>query len=143
MEAAGKAGIILNTFCGGIGTCKKCLITIEQSEQEVLACQYHINSDLTVTISNDSRFFEDKILAHGIDTEIDSAAAIYEKYLGKASEDKIFGIAIDIGTTSVVAKLINMIDGRCLATEATLNPQSTYGDDVISRITYAHNKENL
>ncbi|MHC4242094.1 MAG: ASKHA domain-containing protein [Planctomycetota bacterium] len=143
MDAAGQAGIILNTFCGGIGTCKKCLIELEPSGQEVLACQYRIQSDLTVIIPNDSRFFEDKILAHGIDTEIDSAAAIYEKYLGKTPEDKIFGIAIDIGTTTVVAKLINMIDAQCLATEAVLNPQSKYGDDVISRIAYAHNKENL
>ncbi len=143
VEAAGQAGIILNTFCGGIGTCKKCLVKIEPSGKDVLACQYHINSDLTVTISSESKFFEHKILAHGIETDIKEAAAIYEKYLGKASEDKIFGIAIDIGTTSVVAKLINMTDGQCLATEASLNPQSKYGDDVISRIAYAHNKEHL
>ena len=143
MEAAGQAGIILNTFCGGIGTCKKCLIKIEPSGQEVLACQYHITSDLTVTIPDESRFFEQKILEHGIDTEIEATAAIYEKYLGKASADKIFGIAVDIGTTSVVAKLINMTDGQCLATEATLNPQSRYGDDVISRIAYAHDQDKL
>ncbi len=142
-EAAGKAGIILNTFCGGIGTCKKCLIKLEPSGQEVLACQYRIKSDLTVTIPGDSRFFEHKYLAHGIETEIDGAADIYEKYLDISSSDKIFGIAVDIGTTSVVAKLINMIDGQCLATEATLNPQSKYGDDVISRIAYAHNEDKL
>ncbi len=142
-EAAGKAGIILNTFCGGKGTCKKCLIKLELSGQEVLACQYRIQSDLTVTIPDESRFFEQKILAHGIDTEIDAAAAIYEKYIGKASPEKIFGIAVDIGTTSVVAKLINMFDGQCLATEATLNPQCRYGDDVISRISYADNEEKL
>jgi len=142
-EAACKAGIILNTFCGGIGTCKKCLIKLDPSGQEVLACQYRINSDLTVTIPGDSRFFEHKYLAHGIETEIDGAADIYEKYLDISSSDKIFGIAVDIGTTSVVAKLINMIDGQCLATEATLNPQSKYGDDVISRIAHAHNEDKL
>jgi uncharacterized 2Fe-2S/4Fe-4S cluster protein (DUF4445 family) len=142
-EAAGKAGIILNTFCGGIGTCKKCLIKLEPAGRDVLACQFRIQSDLTVTIPDESRFFEQKFLAHGIDTEIDAAAAIYEKYIEKASPDKIFGIAVDIGTTSVVAKMINMTDGQCLATEATLNPQSKYGDDVISRISYAHNEEKL
>ncbi|MFB0555933.1 MAG: ASKHA domain-containing protein, partial [Phycisphaerae bacterium] len=57
--------------------------------------------------------------------------------------EKIFGIAIDIGTTTVVAKLINMADGECNATEATLNPQSRYGDDVISRIAYAQNDKKL
>ena len=143
MDAAGQAGIILNTICGGKGTCKKCLLRLEPTGREVLACQYHIQSDLTVTIPDESRFFEQKILAHGIDTEIDTAAAIYEKYIGKDSTEKIFGIAVDIGTTTVVAKLINMIDGQCLATEAVLNPQSRYGDDVISRISYAHNEERL
>jgi len=143
MDAAGQAGIILNTICGGKGTCKKCLLKIEPTGREVLACQYRVQSDLTVTIPDESRFFEQKILAHGIDTEIDAAAAIYEKYIGKASPEKIFGIAVDIGTTSVVAKLINMFDGQCLATEATLNPQSRYGDDVISRISYADNEEKL
>jgi len=142
-EAAGKAGIILNTFCGGIGTCKKCLVKLEPTGQEVLACQYRINSDLTVAIPGESRFFEHQYLSHGIETEIDGALDIYEKYQEISSSDKIFGIAVDIGTTSVVAKLINMIDGKCLATEASLNPQSKYGDDVISRIAYADNKEKL
>jgi len=143
MDAAGQAGIIMNTICGGKGTCKKCLLKLEPTGREVLACQYRIQSDLTVTIPDESRFFEQKILKHGIDTEIEATAAIYEKYIGKASPEKIFGIAVDIGTTTVVAKLINMIDGQCLATEAVLNPQSRYGDDVISRISYAQNEEKL
>jgi uncharacterized 2Fe-2S/4Fe-4S cluster protein (DUF4445 family) len=143
MEAAGQAGIILNTFCGGSGTCKKCLVKLEPSGPEVLACQHRIKRDLTVTIPEDSRFFEHKLLEHGIETEIEKSAAIYEKYLGTTSSDKIFGIAVDIGTTSVVAKLIKMSDGQCIATEAALNPQSKYGDDVISRIAYAHNDKNL
>jgi len=143
LDAAGQAGIILNTICGGKGTCKKCMVKIEPTGREVLACQYRIQSDLTVTIPDESRFFEQKILKHGIDTEIEATAAVYEKYIGKASPEKIFGIAVDIGTTTVVAKLINMIDGQCLATEAVVNPQSRYGDDVISRISYAQNEEKL
>ena len=143
VEAAEQAGIILNTVCGGKGTCKKCLVKIGPDAQEVLACQHHIQSDLTVTIPNSSRFFEQKILEHGIDTKIDLAATIHEKYQAKAAPDKIFGIAVDIGTTTVVTKLINMTDGQCLATEAVLNPQSRYGDDVISRIAYAQTDEKL
>jgi len=143
IEAAGQADIILNTVCGGKGTCKKCLVKLEPDGQEVLACQHHIQSDLTVTIPSSSRFFEQKILEHGIDTKIDLAATIHEKYQAKAAPDKIFGIAVDIGTTTIVAKLINMADGQCLATEAALNPQSRYGDDVISRIAYAQTDEKL
>ena len=140
-EAAGQAGIILNTVCGGKGTCKKCLVNLEPDGREVLACQHHIQNDLTVTIPAGSRFFEQKILEYGIDTQIELAATVHKKYREKGATENIFGLAVDIGTTTVVAKLINMADGECHATQATLNPQSRYGDDVISRIAYAQTDE--
>jgi len=61
LEAAGQAGIILNTVCGGQGICKKCVVNLEPDSEAVLACQYHIESDVTVTIPATSRFFEQKI----------------------------------------------------------------------------------
>jgi len=143
IEAAGQAGIILNSICGGKGICKKCLVNLEPDARQVLACQYHIQSDLTVTIPPSSRFFEQKILEHGIDTQIDLRPNIYEKYQKEGATNKIFGVAVDIGTTTVVAKLINMTDGRCEATQAALNPQTLYGDDVVSRITYAETDAKL
>jgi len=143
LEAAGQAGIILNTVCGGKGICEKCSVNVEPGEEQVLACQYRIQSDLTVTIPAGSRFFEQKILAEGIDTKGRIQPDIYKKYLQPDSTSPIFGVAVDIGTTTVVAKLIDMKDGRCLATEAELNPQSRYGDDVISRITYAETDAKL
>ncbi len=136
-EAAGQAGIILNSVCGGKGTCEKCVVNLEPAGRQVLACQYHIESDLTVTVPTASRFFEQKILADGIEAKTKTRPDIYRKYLKAGSAEKIFGLAVDIGTTTVVAKLINMADGRCLATQADLNPQTKYGDDVVARIAYA------
>ena len=143
LEAAGQAGIILNSVCGGKGICKKCLVMLEPQQQQVLACQYHIQSDITVTIPTGSKFFEQKILEYGIDTKTKLRYDIYEKYKETASTKNIFGLAVDIGTTTVVAKLIDMEDGRCLATQAATNPQAQYGDDVISRITYAQTDAKL
>jgi len=143
LEAAGQAGIILNTVCGGRGICEKCVVNLEPGRQQVLACQHRIQSDLTVTIPRSSRFFEQKILFHGIDTKTRVQPNVYEKYKKTASTDKIFGVAVDIGTTTVVAKLIDMTNGQCLATQADLNPQTKYGDDVISRITYAQTDAKL
>ncbi len=142
LEAAGQAGIILNTVCGGKGICEKCVVNLEPGAQQVLACQYRIQRDITVTIPPTSRFFEQKILSHGIDTQTRVHPTIYEKYQID-SADKVFGLAVDIGTTTVVAKLINMADGQCLATQTTLNPQTQYGDDCISRITYAQTDTKL
>lgn len=57
---------------------------------------------------------------------------------------KCFGVAFDIGTTSVVAILWDLCTGRQAATRAMLNPESVYGADVISRINYsAESNENL
>ncbi len=49
----------------------------------------------------------------------------------------IYGIAIDIGTTTVVVYLIDMETGKLIDIESILNPQIKYGEDVISRITYS------
>ena len=140
-EAAGQAGIILNSICGGKGTCGKCAVNLEPDSQQVLACQYRIQKDLTVTIPSTSRFFEQKILEHGIDTKIEIEPPAALRQAGRATE--VFGLAVDIGTTTVVAKLIDMTNGQCLATNSTLNPQSQYGDDVVSRIAYAETGEKL
>lgn len=137
IEAAGQAGIILNTVCGGKGTCKKCLVYLEPDSRKVLACQYRIENDLIVTIPDDSRFFEQRIVTEGIDSHSRIQPDIYKKYLTEGSTSTIFGLAVDLGTTTVVARLIDMTDGRCRSTEAALNPQTRFGDDVVSRIAYA------
>ncbi|MBN2355785.1 2Fe-2S iron-sulfur cluster binding domain-containing protein, partial [candidate division KSB1 bacterium] len=49
-----------------------------------------------------------------------------------------YGIAVDLGTTTVVAKLFHLDSGRLLATSSRLNSQRTFGEDVISRIGYAN-----
>lgn len=141
-EAAGQAGIILNTACGGRGICGKCETILELGNEKVLSCQYRIERDLVVTVPVSSRFFEQKILAEGVET-VGIRPDIYEKYLEIQSGEQILGVAVDIGTTTVVAKLIDMTSGRCLAPEADLNPQTQYGDDVVSRIAYAETDDKL
>ena len=123
IEAAYQGGFVLNTVCGGGGTCGKCTVILQPEKKEVLACQYKIQQDLTITIPPSSRFFEHKILSEGIDTESEFAPDIYKKYENIAAGNNVLGLAIDIGTTTVVAKLINMLDAKYLATEAKLNPQ--------------------
>jgi uncharacterized 2Fe-2S/4Fe-4S cluster protein (DUF4445 family) len=48
-----------------------------------------------------------------------------------------FGVAVDIGTTTIVTRLCDLAAGRALATVATMNPQAAWGADVISRISAA------
>ena len=54
----------------------------------------------------------------------------------------IYGIAIDLGTTSIAIELINLMSGENVGDISELNPQILYGDDVISRISYAIQSED-
>jgi uncharacterized 2Fe-2S/4Fe-4S cluster protein (DUF4445 family) len=56
--------------------------------------------------------------------------------------DILLGVAVDIGTTGLSAYLVNMENGEILNKISALNPQTEFGADVISRITYGMNNEN-
>lgn len=49
----------------------------------------------------------------------------------------LYGLAVDIGTTSVVAELFDLANGQSLGVRSVLNPQSEFGGDVLTRISFA------
>lgn len=168
LEFARMTGVKINAECGGTGTCGKCIVRIEQGEEnlneptqieksfelrekERLACQARIvrdQSDMTIFIKN---FGEYDILKCGMGRNV-PICLLYHNKEGKVFKDgvpidsykgKIYGLAIDIGTTTVVLDLLNAENGDILKTVASTNPQISYGNDVISRIEYTLvDKEN-
>ncbi len=58
------------------------------------------------------------------------------------SESPLLGLAVDIGTTKIALYLLDLSSGETLAKVGALNPQVDYGEDVISRISYATNHEH-
>ncbi|WP_425059598.1 Na(+)-translocating NADH-quinone reductase subunit F [Sporomusa carbonis] len=52
------------------------------------------------------------------------------------SESKAYGIAVDVGTTTIAAYLCDLVTGDVLTQDSMMNNQVRYGDDVISRISY-------
>jgi len=58
------------------------------------------------------------------------------------TRSKAYGLAIDVGTTKVVAYLVDLNTGEILGLESDYNKQLIYGEDVISRISYALEKSN-
>jgi uncharacterized 2Fe-2S/4Fe-4S cluster protein (DUF4445 family) len=48
-----------------------------------------------------------------------------------------YGLAVDVGTTTVVSALVDLATGEVLASAAGLNPQATFGGDLMSRIAFA------
>jgi uncharacterized 2Fe-2S/4Fe-4S cluster protein (DUF4445 family) len=53
------------------------------------------------------------------------------------SVEVCYGLAVDIGTTTCVGYLCDLSTGKVINTESMMNPQVPYGEDVMSRITYA------
>jgi uncharacterized 2Fe-2S/4Fe-4S cluster protein (DUF4445 family) len=132
VEAAAIAGVIIDTPCGGMGKCGKCKVVILESDNRVecLACQQTLTKDTIVEVPKNSLLLgPDKIV---VDSEM-----VQEIIPDRKLKDGLFGIAVDIGTTTLAASLVNLKDGTELAVMGSHNPQITYGDDVISRIKVA------
>ena len=134
--------------CGGHGKCGKCKVVakgnISQPTETELAL---LSSD---EIANGVRL---SCLAYALgDCEIHTFYASEESRIqtsGVLPESELkplfsrYGVAVDIGTTTLVARLYNT-DGVLLAQTSRLNPQSEWGADVISRIEAAlDGKEEL
>ena len=50
--------------------------------------------------------------------------------------DKIFGLAVDIGSTTMSAHLCDLATGKVLSSAGTMNPQIRFGEDLMSRVSY-------
>ena len=218
LEAAGQAGIILTTPCGGMGRCGKCRVKLSRGGKELWACRTTVQSDLEVWVPEKSRFLRQQILQHGIGRHFPLDPPVRKVFVpgrwrgidvfcqtltdreevclhldgptemsvinfaeeptnssacrkgmtavlfaissephtqdspkpcfrldavepGDTSK-KVFGAAVDIGTTTVVVNLMDLTAGTIVATSAGANPQARCGADVISRIQYAAEPSN-
>jgi len=52
-------------------------------------------------------------------------------------QEGAYGLAVDVGSTTIASFLCNLRTGELLATESMMNPQVSYGEDLMSRISYA------
>jgi uncharacterized 2Fe-2S/4Fe-4S cluster protein (DUF4445 family) len=59
------------------------------------------------------------------------------------SRDRKYGLAIDIGTTTIVAILVDLNNGEILGIGSGMNKQITYGEDLVTRTAIARTEEGL
>ncbi len=57
-------------------------------------------------------------------------------------DERLLGLAVDIGTTKLAAYLVDLRSGNTLAKTGEMNPQISYGEDVVSRIAYTNVNKN-
>lgn len=221
-EAAARAGIIIDTPCGGLGNCGQCRVEVIEgiepvtpeeerhlSQDEIkkgyrLACITKIKRDMVIFIPEEVRLHGQKFLTGGRRERVRLSPSLYkvlltlpEPTLEKCCPDWenifngisginlqkeidiyllreapkilrrnrfkitailnndrligiepgdttacIYGVAVDIGTTTVVGSLTDLASGKELAICSAMNSQVVYGDDSISRINFASQKDN-
>ncbi len=56
--------------------------------------------------------------------------------------ERVYGVAVDVGTTTIAAHLAELRTGEVLATESCMNPQISYGEDLLSRVSYVMEHDN-
>lgn len=133
--------------CKGSGVCRGCLVYIVEEGLECLACRYQIKSEelhiifqgklaeqsilLTEYVQNDSEW---KMSSNTIGQEDGKGTCHEDSKLGESE----FGIAFDIGTTTIASALVNLENRRILSQIGCLNRQAEFGADVVSRIKYAY-----
>jgi uncharacterized 2Fe-2S/4Fe-4S cluster protein (DUF4445 family) len=161
LEHAQRLGVEIPSECGGLGRCGGCIVRIEHGSEllnertareqehrlgpgERLACQARVvtpsgsvivfikeagrYSIVTETVQTDDVPLEPMVrregrcITHGSGEEIGQY------------EGDIYGLTLDVGTTTLAMQVIDLEDGRTIATAARTNPQTSYGGDVISRI---------
>ncbi len=120
--------------CGGKGTCGKCMVMIKD-EGEVISCRYYPEKNIEVILPGEE---ESNILVH--QTEFLEDNPFKSKLINISS--KPYGVAIDIGTTTVVLYYMNLMTGQIEKISFFLNPQKIYGSDVITRINYCQENKN-
>jgi len=170
-DSALRMGVNIPTSCLKNGKCRECLVEVAAGmdlltprtieEQSLtgsfrLACRSRISGDSGVirchTLRREQIRIEDTVQNLPTSfTSVPLAPAVTMEGSGIFLDGKqiadgkvIYGVALDIGTTTVVARLIDLSRGELVASSAFENPQRFAGSNVMSRIHYdMHNKGRL
>ena len=154
LGAARQDNIDIMATCGGRGRCRSCRIKLvrgmatepgiadlsQLSKDEIgegyrLACQCYPKSDSSYAIAPPTHETSFQILS-----EPGEWQDLLDSIDSDGDNETLYGIAFDIGTTTVVGYLINLETGATLACVSGLNPQTVFGGDLISRIGFAAEK---
>lgn len=134
-EAARQAEISITAPCAGAGTCGRCRVLLADVGS-VLACQHRITDDLTVEIPTTSR--PGSLTVH-LTSNIEStepSRPLHPLAGTSVTSVNAHGVAVDIGTSTVAAELIDLRTGHVLVRAGRANSQAAFGAEVTRRIEH-------
>ena len=138
LEAMKKQDIYVPAYCGGRGTCGKCKIRVVEGALEITAedaktfCEQELSDGLRLSCKAFPK--ADMTIELCTEDESDFDVLVSEAVSNNLSEDDAYGVAIDIGTTTIAMELVGLKNKQVYDTSSRINHQRAYGADVISRI---------
>lgn len=163
-EHAETLGVRVPTSCRKQGKCKECLVEISQGmeclsppgpaeahlrDQFRLSCCARITTDSGTVRCHTMRRGDMRIERHALQLPASPAASALDPAVTRDGDrilldgeeidrrpGPIHGLAMDLGTTTVVLRLLNLETGEVLVDASFENPQRFGGSDVMSRIHY-------
>ena len=148
--------IQIDAPCSGNGTCGKCRVRViagsvemdrmhslpdeDYDDQWRLACQSKVMADATIWVPAEAAAFKEDIKTADISSpeELaryeDAIQQIFDAGISQGVAEVGVGIAIDIGTTTCTAAMLDLSTGKVLGKSSMGNGQIRYGADVINRI---------
>ncbi len=155
LDIIGNSGLTLDAPCGGRHVCGKCKVSVNGDLSEMtakersmlaaneikegirLACFCCPQGEFRLTTGES--FYEIQTMS-----DLSKYDVVPDKNVidFAAANGLAVGIAVDIGTTTVVSVFYDLETGAKLFTDSAINAQKTFGADVMSRIGFAISNEN-
>ncbi len=156
LQLAELAGVSIDAPCSGNGVCGKCLVRLISGTVEAqpgphlskelydegwrLACQSKVLGDAVFFVPETAGSFKSNIQTADLSTSEEleryerAIDGIFSAGISRGVSEKGVGVAVDIGTTTVTAALLDLQEGHVLGRASAGNGQIVYGADVINRI---------
>ncbi|WP_180326678.1 ASKHA domain-containing protein [Raoultibacter phocaeensis] len=150
LDALRSAGETMLAPCGGAGTCGRCRILVRDAEgiDYRLACQTPATDGVEIIMEDIGAMRVEGAPASPARTENAEARSEDAEAQAHGGESprkapSPLGLAIDIGTTTMVFYLVDLDTRKVMGATGKVNPQAAFGADVIARINAASTPEGM
>jgi len=129
--------------CGGEGYCGGCKVKLLSGD--VKDPQKHEELNYKLGLEPNFRLACVSELIEDITIEIPQLESIIlaDDSTYRFSPKEGFGIAVDLGTTTIVSQLIDLSNGQVVDVQTSRNPQTRFGSDIMSRIMHGMTEEGM
>ena len=126
-----KEKIFIDASCGGKGRCGRCKVLIKGKSRPP--------DEIEMALIPEGLLKKGYRLACRYKTKTIPEIVVPRYKASKKIKDKNTGLAIDIGTTIIKGALVDLDNGEIIRIEKVLNPQQSWGGDVLTRVGFAIN----